>query len=116
MPFQSEKQRRYLFKERPEVARKFADHSDRSVPLYKGGTTRPVSNQSDRHIPEDEKTKRRLRPVAKKRYGRPVGKIKTGQGKGLNPHRVPMKIEKGQGQLNERQMAILKRMKRKKRA
>lgn len=54
---------------------------------------------------EDEEDERR------KRVG--FAKIKNaGHGKGLDPNRVPNKIKAGQAKMNRRQMAIMRRLKK----
>jgi hypothetical protein len=42
MPFQSEKQRRYLYSQKPDVARKFAEHSAKKGGALPSKVAQPI--------------------------------------------------------------------------
>lgn len=62
MPFSSARQRRFLYKNHPEVAKKFEQHSDRSTPESNSGNKTPATQlktapaQFSRSIPQGGKT------------------------------------------------------------
>jgi len=64
MPFKSDKQRRFLFKFKPEVAKQFVEESKRRVRT--GNPRREAKEKMDRDMPATERAKQMANRIRKR--------------------------------------------------